>query len=239
MGIGMDWQFKVGIGVAIVFGLLPFAVKDMPHWITWPGITIGALLAVWGVIPNHEKIPLGPAFLFIICSAGIAGSVAWYVDMSASSELPQLAETFELSVGRSIEMGRDNTNRPALRAMYLSAWNGTKIAVQIESAKAVSGETGETQELRIPVMENNHWINILTSDANPIPPKTRVVLRIDFTENGSDGLTEDEALRRWATGYFEVRYLGKTVNVGFDETNLVRAFNDAKPKPEPHVTKKQ
>jgi len=239
MGAGMDWQFMIGIGAAIVFGLLPFAVKDMPHWITWPGITIGALLAVWGVVPNHEKIPLGPTILCIACLAGIAGSAAWYIDIRASGELSQQAETFELSVGRSIEMGRDDANQPTLRGMYLSAWNGTRVAVQIESAKVVSGTTGESQELKIPVLENDHWINIFASEANPIPPKTGAVLRVDFTANGSDGLTEDEALRRWATGYFEVRYLGKTVNVAFDDTNLVRAFGDAKPKPEPHVRRKQ
>lgn len=37
----MDWQFKVGIGVAVVFGLLPFAIKDMPQPLTWAGALIG------------------------------------------------------------------------------------------------------------------------------------------------------------------------------------------------------
>jgi hypothetical protein len=29
----MDWQFKVGLGVAVVFGLFFFAVTNMPRWV--------------------------------------------------------------------------------------------------------------------------------------------------------------------------------------------------------------
>jgi hypothetical protein len=70
----MDWQFKVGLGVAVVFGLLPFAVKDLPPWVTWSGLTIGALFVIWGFLPNHEKIPTWMAFIFIACAAGTSGS---------------------------------------------------------------------------------------------------------------------------------------------------------------------
>ena len=76
----MDWQFKIGIGLAVFFGILPFAVKDMPHWVTWPGLTIGALFVLWGVTPEHDKSPHAPIFLFIACAAGIAGSIAWFLD---------------------------------------------------------------------------------------------------------------------------------------------------------------
>jgi prepilin signal peptidase PulO-like enzyme (type II secretory pathway) len=86
----MDWQFKVGLGVAIVFGLLPFWVKTMPNWVTWPGISIGVLFFLWGWLPNHQKIPNGPAILFIICIAGIVGSFAWYnvAKLSVSAQQP-------------------------------------------------------------------------------------------------------------------------------------------------------
>jgi hypothetical protein len=53
-------------------------VKDMPNWVTWPGIGIGVLFFIWGILPNHQKIPLGPAILFIFCVAGMIGSAAWY-----------------------------------------------------------------------------------------------------------------------------------------------------------------
>jgi hypothetical protein len=50
----------------------------MPHWVTWPGISVGFCLILWGVLPNHQKIPIGLVILFIACVAGIAGSAAWY-----------------------------------------------------------------------------------------------------------------------------------------------------------------
>jgi len=83
----MDWQFKVFLGVACVFGLLPFAVKNMPHLVTWPSISIGVCLILWGILPNHQKIPIGPAILFIACIAGIAGSVAWYKVVKSDKKL--------------------------------------------------------------------------------------------------------------------------------------------------------
>jgi len=170
---------------------------------------------------------------------GLTASLDWVRGKQYHSIEKQPAETLELSVGRSLTMGRDNANRSTLRTMYLSGWNGTKNAIGLESAKVVSGTTGEVQELKIPVMENNHWISIPVTDATLIPPNARFVLQLDFTENGSDGLTQDEALRRWGVGYFEVRHSGKTVNVSFDEANLNRAFDDARPRPEPHVSRKQ
>ncbi len=75
----MDWQSKIGFGLTLVFGFLQFTgIGRMPNWVTWPGISIGLLFFLWGCLPNHQKIPIGPAILFIVCVAGIAGSVAWY-----------------------------------------------------------------------------------------------------------------------------------------------------------------
>jgi hypothetical protein len=77
----MDWQFKVGISLAVVFGLLPYAVKDMPRWLSWPGVMLGILfVAWWGLIPSHDKIPLGPAFLFLIGISLATAALGWYRD---------------------------------------------------------------------------------------------------------------------------------------------------------------
>jgi hypothetical protein len=40
----MDWQFLVGVGLTVILGFLPFAVKEIPQWITFPGITAGLQL---------------------------------------------------------------------------------------------------------------------------------------------------------------------------------------------------
>ncbi len=70
----MDWQTKVGIGIAVFFGLLPYAVKDLPHWVTWGGIAFGVLFGLSGLIPGHEKIPNLLSFVFIACASGAVGS---------------------------------------------------------------------------------------------------------------------------------------------------------------------
>jgi hypothetical protein len=82
----MDWQFKIGLGVAFFFGLLPYAVKDMPHWVTWSGMAIGLALVIWGIIPSHERLPLGPVGLAIIGIACLVGACGWYSDISKNSE---------------------------------------------------------------------------------------------------------------------------------------------------------
>jgi hypothetical protein len=37
----MSREFWIGIGIAAVFGFLPFAVKEMPQWLAWPGVVVG------------------------------------------------------------------------------------------------------------------------------------------------------------------------------------------------------
>lgn len=78
----MDWQFRVGLGVALVFGFAPFAVKAMPHWITWPGIGVGLGFISWALVPYAERIPLGAAVLFIAGLAAMAGGIALYWDIA-------------------------------------------------------------------------------------------------------------------------------------------------------------
>lgn len=74
----MDWQFRVGLGVAVVFGLLPYAVKDLPPWVSWPGVGIGALFIVWGLLPGHSSYPVLPTIAVIVCLGLFSGSAAWF-----------------------------------------------------------------------------------------------------------------------------------------------------------------
>lgn len=81
----MDWQNLVGLDFTVVFGLLAFGVKDVPQWVAWPGMTIGLLLIVWGILPIHDHMRSGPALLFIACAAGIVSSVFWQLDTSSDT----------------------------------------------------------------------------------------------------------------------------------------------------------
>lgn len=112
----MDWQFKVGLGLALVFGLLPFAVKDMPHWVTWPGISIGILFIIWGILPAHQKIQIGPAILFIAGFAAIVGSVAWYSianqDNIKAEKQPTAEEIAKEVVKQPPDQPTEEVNRP-------------------------------------------------------------------------------------------------------------------------------
>jgi hypothetical protein len=75
----MDWQFKVGIAVAIVFGLLPFVAKDIPQSFTWAGITAAVLFGLWGIPWANQRIFLWSGLLIILgFSLLTAGGVSIY-----------------------------------------------------------------------------------------------------------------------------------------------------------------
>jgi hypothetical protein len=50
----MDWKFWVGPGLAIIFGSSKLP-DDMPHWLGWSGLTVGASVLAWGFL-LHPKI---------------------------------------------------------------------------------------------------------------------------------------------------------------------------------------
>lgn len=76
----MDWQVKIGLGLAIVFGLLPYVVKEMPDWVSWPGLALGIAFIGWGLFPNHDHFPRGPTALLLISIALMVGAIAWFKD---------------------------------------------------------------------------------------------------------------------------------------------------------------
>ena len=87
----MDWQLLVGLGPAIVFGFLGYAVKEMPFSLTCGGIASGVLLMVWGLMPFHAKVPAIPGLFLVACIAGVVGGSVWIADtmgVLAPSALP-------------------------------------------------------------------------------------------------------------------------------------------------------
>jgi hypothetical protein len=94
----MDWQPEIGFGLTLVCGFLRVTgIGRMPNWVTWPGISIGLLLLLWGCLPNRQSIPDGPAILLIACVAGLIGSATWYTGVRKgkikTDKQPTAAET--------------------------------------------------------------------------------------------------------------------------------------------------
>jgi hypothetical protein len=70
-------EILFGVGIAAVFGFLAFAVKDMPQWISWPGVALGICLTIWGIVPEGKiaPIPVAAAILGVIC---LVFAAAWH-----------------------------------------------------------------------------------------------------------------------------------------------------------------
>jgi hypothetical protein len=107
-------EILFGLGVAAVFGLLPFAVKDMPQWVTWPGLAIGLSLAIWGTIPQG-KLASVPAVAFIGAIGLIAFGVSW--------QSPWLAKPDEKLPGIAVAAVLRIEDVTALRRKYIFAFD--------------------------------------------------------------------------------------------------------------------
>lgn len=75
----MDWQFKVGLAIAVGFVSLQYLVKAMPLPLTWAGLFSAALMALWGIPLVNQKVPLWPGFLIIIGGAAITAGIVLVV----------------------------------------------------------------------------------------------------------------------------------------------------------------
>lgn len=84
----MDWQLAIGVGLAIVFGLLQYAVKDMPPYIAWAGIIGGILLVIWGIMPNHDKFPVVPTVISIFFFVCLVASILWGIESYKGDSKP-------------------------------------------------------------------------------------------------------------------------------------------------------
>jgi hypothetical protein len=82
----MDWQFLVGIGAAIIYGLMGSAVKDMPVPLTWAGLVAGVLLMVWAIPPLHSRIATVPGLLIVVFASGLVGSARWSFQIGSGTK---------------------------------------------------------------------------------------------------------------------------------------------------------
>ena len=48
--------FGIGTGLALLFGFLPFAIKEMNPIIAWTGVSAGILLCAWGILPFAKGV---------------------------------------------------------------------------------------------------------------------------------------------------------------------------------------
>jgi hypothetical protein len=174
----MDWQFKVGLGVAIVFGLLPFWLKTMPNWVTWPGISVGVLFFLWGLLPNHQKIPNGPAILFIICIAGIVGSVAWY------------------NIGRLTVSARQPLSIKQPTAEEIASEVAKKVPIQAQRAWITLEAVGITEPFTITEQEASIGLEIVIKNYGTIPASNIMIISQMAAVPIKDGLDFELAIKK-------------------------------------------
>jgi hypothetical protein len=82
----MDWQFKFGVGLAVFFGLLNFALKDLPYWVSYPGVGLGMAFMAWGLysklrpgikkdtIQNSVQLSFGDSGIYKVVNRSVGQS---------------------------------------------------------------------------------------------------------------------------------------------------------------------
>lgn len=90
----MDWKFIFGVAAGLFFGLLPYAVRDMPPEISWSGICAAILLMVWSVPWVTAKISLPAGSLVILLVSVTCGFIIHVFGAPFSPSTEDLAVTF-------------------------------------------------------------------------------------------------------------------------------------------------
>jgi hypothetical protein len=74
----------VGIGIAIFFGFLAFAVKSMPAPLAWGGVALGLVIVVWRHIPVDPKYN-GPLVIAAAVFVLVVAAVSWIFSISSAT----------------------------------------------------------------------------------------------------------------------------------------------------------
>lgn len=84
----MDWT---GLGIAIFFGFLAFAVKNMPPAIAWGGVAVGLVLLVWRHLPfsaSYNGALILAAGAFVLAASAAAWGISIHAGGSSIVERP-------------------------------------------------------------------------------------------------------------------------------------------------------
>ena len=60
-------MYFIGLGIAVVCGIIAFAVKDFPPALSWGGVAFGVVFVLW------ERLPLDPRAMLTISSPSVSG----------------------------------------------------------------------------------------------------------------------------------------------------------------------
>jgi len=82
----MDKSFVIGLGVTFVFGLLPFAFKDLSPVVTWGGLALGVIVILWPFIPLHPRFDR-PLLLIAFALICLAGATGWIISLAGGDAL--------------------------------------------------------------------------------------------------------------------------------------------------------
>lgn len=79
----MDRGIWIGLGISIVSGLMPYAIKTVPPYLAWPGITAGLAIAIYAAISEASRPPLVSGCLYLLASVAVAAGLAYQLTRPA------------------------------------------------------------------------------------------------------------------------------------------------------------
>ncbi|MDR6904268.1 hypothetical protein [Rhizobium miluonense] len=142
----MDKGLILGTAIALVFGFLPFAVKSMPEFISWPGIAVGIAIAVGAMLPLKLQPSLAQSTLYIASIALFASTMGWQIPASNQNVAPD--EKIPHKEPR-LSMGNDKDNPkekagPIIGTDIDSSGGGVGLEINSSGSNGVPSVGGES-----------------------------------------------------------------------------------------------